>query len=615
MKKHAKKLLALTVAVALCLGIVGTTGAATGKKALSATYKNIGITLNGEKIALKDANGKAVEPFIIDGSTYVPVRAVSEALGLDVDWNGADNTVVLKNKPVEVRKVVANCTSEPYGKAIRSFTFYVNSTVGITDLTADDFSCTHLVYDGNEVHKPFDAKALNVWFTANTVTVEVEPFYPDMSYTRDGYWKMACTNPAFNVDPTTELAYVDPVVDSFEKFTKTYGTGEDAATLECYLYTPKNAGNGPLPILIFNSGGSGISVTGDPYGANFAVAFAKDAAQRENPCYVLYPQRNAGSTDNLCAGIKDIVDGLVSEGKVDGNRIYMTGESAGSAFTMNFVSRYPGWNTAIAIFDGAGGEYRNAATLEEAVKIDASSPFSDAETKRLADSGTKVMLVQSLGDTTSPPMGYAATYQKLVNYGMTPGVDVIWHYYTAEKFNALLGDNTHWIATADAGYVTDPITGVKTYYYPEGKLHNSSYPAANDEYIKLWLFDQSKAEYTVEFSKDVYSAQYNQTHTDFSVIPEKYTRMAVLEDVPCVPAGNRSTVTVYTDDEGMFYYIAFETFFQPGVTQYVEAIVVGSTGRVVMDCSGTWWTADINNSTMPYLLSIADTIQWQPYSR
>ena len=35
-------------------------------------------------------------------------------------------------------------------------------------------------------------------------------------------------------------------------------------------------------------------------------------------------------------------------------------------------------------------------------------------------------------------------------------------------------------------------------------------------------------------------------------------------------------------------------------------------GRVVMDCSGTWWTNDINNSTMPYILSL-DQIDWQPY--
>lgn len=598
-----KRLLSILLAVGIVAGTVGTAAA------VYTTQINvdpdISVTMGGKDVALEDVNGKAVDPMYIDGTIYLPIRAISETVGYDVQWDGDTKTVVI-GEPVEVESVVANCTSEPYGKAIHSFTFHVNSTRSVMNLTAEDFQCSHFVYDGNEVHKPFDAKALDVSFTQDTVTVEVEPFYPDMSYTTEGYWTMTCTNPAFNVDAASKVVYSDPVVEAFDRFTETYGD----ATLDCYLYSPENAED-PLPLVIFNSGGTGISTTGDLYGANFAVSFAKDEAQANFPCYVLYPQRNEGSTDNLCAAIKGIADELVADGKVDGNRIYMTGESAGSMFTMNFVSRYPGYNAAIAIFNG-GGDVAGT-TLEETVKEDMPAPFSDAEMKQLAESGTKVMLVQSLGDTTSQPIKYATTYQKLVNYGMEPGVDIVWHYYTAEKFNALLNDRTYWFATADAGYVTDPITGVTTYYYPEGKLHNSSYPAANDEYIKGWLFDQRKGEYSVEFS-DEYSALYNSTHTDYSVIPERYTRVAVLENVPCVPAGQESTVTVYTDDAGDFYYLAFETFFQPGITQYVECIVVGDVGRVIMDSSGTWWTNDINNSTMPYLLSL-DHIDWQPYTR
>ena len=595
-----KKLIPMILAAALCIGLVGTAIAATVQVTPDPT---ISVNVGGKEIDLENVHGTEVDPFNVGGTIYLPIRAISEALGYDVDWDRASNTVLV-GEPTEVESVVANCTSEPYGKAIHSFTFHVNSTRSVMNLTAEDFQCLHFVYDGNEVHKPFDAKALDVSFTQNTVTVEVEPFYPDMSYTQEGYWTMTCTNPAFNVDAAFEISYSDPVVEAFDQFTETYGD----ATLDCYLYSPQNTED-PLPLVIFNSGGTGISTTGDLYGANFAVSFAKEEAQANFPCYVLYPQRNAGETDDLCAAIKGIADRLVAEGMVDADRIYMTGESAGSLFTMNFVTRYPGYNAAIAIFNGGGDVV--GTTLEETVNENMPAPFSDADMQKLAQSGTKVMLVQSLGDTTSFPLKYATTYQKLVNYGMEPGVDVVWHYYTADKFNSLLNDRTYWFATADAGYVTDPITGVTTYYYPEGKLHNSSYPAANDEYIKGWLFDQRKGEYSVEFS-DEYSALYNSTHTDYSIIPERYTKVAVLDNVPCVPAGQESTVTVYTNDDESFYYLTFETLFQPGVTQYVECIVVGNIGRVIMDSSGTWWTNDINNSTMPYLLSL-DHIDWQPY--
>jgi hypothetical protein len=38
------------------------------------------------------------KPFIVDGTTYVPLRAVSELLGADITWDGANNAVVLGQK-------------------------------------------------------------------------------------------------------------------------------------------------------------------------------------------------------------------------------------------------------------------------------------------------------------------------------------------------------------------------------------------------------------------------------------------------------------------------------------------------------------------------------------
>lgn len=62
-------------------------------------YNDIKIRLDGKTLTPKDAAGNPVEPFIIDGTTYLPVRAVGEALGLNVSWDGATNTVILGNDP------------------------------------------------------------------------------------------------------------------------------------------------------------------------------------------------------------------------------------------------------------------------------------------------------------------------------------------------------------------------------------------------------------------------------------------------------------------------------------------------------------------------------------
>lgn len=58
-------------------------------------YDNIKIQIDGQQITPKDPNGKTVEPFIINGTTYLPVRAVADAVGCGVAWDGKNNTVLL----------------------------------------------------------------------------------------------------------------------------------------------------------------------------------------------------------------------------------------------------------------------------------------------------------------------------------------------------------------------------------------------------------------------------------------------------------------------------------------------------------------------------------------
>jgi len=53
------------------------------------------IVIDGTEITPRDANGKRVDPIIIDGTTYLPVRAVAEALGKEVYWDGPNYTVYL----------------------------------------------------------------------------------------------------------------------------------------------------------------------------------------------------------------------------------------------------------------------------------------------------------------------------------------------------------------------------------------------------------------------------------------------------------------------------------------------------------------------------------------
>lgn len=94
-KERMKGFVAGLLVAVLALGLIGTAAATIGKRTVEVDYTDIKIELNGEKVTPVDANGNAVEPFAINGTTYLPVRAVSNALGLDVGWDGATSTVKL----------------------------------------------------------------------------------------------------------------------------------------------------------------------------------------------------------------------------------------------------------------------------------------------------------------------------------------------------------------------------------------------------------------------------------------------------------------------------------------------------------------------------------------
>lgn len=82
----------------LCTSMIfscGVTAYASYKKTATLDYLGIKIMVDGQQITPKNASGKTVEPFAIDGTTYLPVRAVSNALGMNVDWNAATKSVVI----------------------------------------------------------------------------------------------------------------------------------------------------------------------------------------------------------------------------------------------------------------------------------------------------------------------------------------------------------------------------------------------------------------------------------------------------------------------------------------------------------------------------------------
>lgn len=65
------------------------------KKTIDVYYDDIEVIVNAEEIPLRNELGEKVEPFLYQGTTYVPLRAISENFGKVVWWDQEEKRVII----------------------------------------------------------------------------------------------------------------------------------------------------------------------------------------------------------------------------------------------------------------------------------------------------------------------------------------------------------------------------------------------------------------------------------------------------------------------------------------------------------------------------------------
>ncbi len=98
-----------------------------GTREISAAFRDIKIIVDGKQLSTP------AEPFIYNGTTYLPVRAVGEAVGKEVAWDNDTKTVTLTTPPPTIeadRDTIVNLDFElsvtPSGKKERTEILRVN---------------------------------------------------------------------------------------------------------------------------------------------------------------------------------------------------------------------------------------------------------------------------------------------------------------------------------------------------------------------------------------------------------------------------------------------------------------------------------------------------------
>jgi micrococcal nuclease len=97
-----KQLRGFVVGFIIATLLMGTAIGAGLTKTIEVAFNSVNITVNGKKVN--------ADNILYDGTTYIPLRAVAEALGKDVGWDQSTNTVSINDKvesdTVKVTRVV-----------------------------------------------------------------------------------------------------------------------------------------------------------------------------------------------------------------------------------------------------------------------------------------------------------------------------------------------------------------------------------------------------------------------------------------------------------------------------------------------------------------------------
>jgi len=115
MNNSKKRLIALATSAAFCFSTATAIYAAPTTKTLKALFNGIKISYNGQ------IKTDEKEPFIVDNTTYVPLRMVAELVGKNVTWDGVNKQILITdNGPSssDQAQQISTLTAQLYQKSL-----------------------------------------------------------------------------------------------------------------------------------------------------------------------------------------------------------------------------------------------------------------------------------------------------------------------------------------------------------------------------------------------------------------------------------------------------------------------------------------------------------------
>ncbi len=232
--------------------------------------------------------------------------------------------------------VTVNTSVRKTGQYPESFVITFENDILPKEISAESFHMSgDAGYWGSSDTRPFEADFKSAVISGKTLTLVPADFPEKYFYVKR--FVVECSDDSalgFSSGDIKEI--ITPVADDFE--TRSF---EGDVSFDYKLFSPEKDGALPLVIVFHGYGDTSNLLT-----YRTAVEWAEPENQEVRPCYVLAPSVDDGTyfkedgRDKVFAAVHDIVEEMISDGKVDPDRVYVMGNSFGGLSTIEYAEKY-----------------------------------------------------------------------------------------------------------------------------------------------------------------------------------------------------------------------------------------------------------------------------------
>lgn len=169
-----KWIIPIYIAAMALTGSAGVYASSTLESITASLNHNLNIEVSGKAYKPTGPNGESLSPIVYQGTTYLPVRSISEALNTDVNYDSSNNKISIMPKSSSATSKPASTSTTPNAAPT---TPTVNEKNSINTSTPSATTPPPVI----ETLNPNDSGRIDVAGTAPEVVTSVVPVNPALS--------------------------------------------------------------------------------------------------------------------------------------------------------------------------------------------------------------------------------------------------------------------------------------------------------------------------------------------------------------------------------------------------------------------------------------------------